>query len=534
MKKRILLSLLGVAGLMTITSCEIDKSTQTPDISETIPSTTVPPSTTPDAPNVPTLPTEYTGYYANMTNNLGTTFKSTLNQIISTNLKTSSYSNAWKILEEADAYDNNNIECFYSGVVIPKTSRSGSGASGLNWNREHVWAKSHGFGNETSNYAYYDAFHLHATEEGINSKRSNLPFDDVNDGSSDKYGNSWNSKAFEPRDEVKGDVARSLFYMVVRYDDRLLDLELEDNLTSTASKEPTLGKLSTLVKWAYEDPVSEAEIKRNEIVYSYQGNRNPFIDNPEFIYYLYTEESNDLGITLDNLMEHIYNGTSGDGNTNPENPDNTNQAVKNVINLINAIGTVNANSKSAIDAAYAAYNALTDSEKSLVTNYQTLVDANNAYNSIYGGEFKYKESFNNVLNGEGYTANVSFTLGSVKWIASYAYRDSDFRLGNKNVITLESKYQIDGASSDGAYLQASFTDITSITFNATNKYGTINKAYLMYSADGGNTFELLKDFGSITAATTLNASWNDAKSGIFALVITGSKPRLVLSDVLVK
>lgn len=249
---------------------------------------------------------EYTGYYEALNSiNLfdQDTLVSTLNGVISKDLKSSSYANLWTVLAEADAYDDDNIECFYTGQLISKTNHGGSNGQ---WNREHVWAKTYGFGNLSNNYAYYDAHHLHATEVSINSNRANLPFDEVdNPTKSDSYGNKWDSTAFEPRDEVKGDVARSLFYMVVRYGDTL-GLTLKDTTTLTGGS-PNMGKLSTLLKWAYEDPVSEKEIKRNEAVYKYQNNRNPFIDHPELTYYLYQEESNVLGVYKDDI-EKIANG----------------------------------------------------------------------------------------------------------------------------------------------------------------------------------------------------------------------------------
>ena len=251
----------------------------------------------------------YTGYYEKMNGHLSTVsdFKSTLNSIISANLSSSNYKKAWDILAEADAVDSNNIECLYTGKKIGKTNH---GSSNGQWNREHVWAKSHGFGSLESNYAYYDCHHLHATEVSINSDRGNMPFDDITSSSysSDSYGNKWDGSAFEPRDEVKGDVARSMFYMVVRYESSP-DLELEDKRTSTTSTAATLGKLSTLIKWAYEDPVSEFEIRRNNVVYSYQNNRNPFIDNPEYLYYLYPQESEAYGVNLYNLADYV-NGSA--------------------------------------------------------------------------------------------------------------------------------------------------------------------------------------------------------------------------------
>lgn len=573
MKKNILkISVATLLGLLVVTSCDNSNSnyTSTPLLTETsgitgttsatssntssIPTTTTenvttaPSTTTSVTTTRPTntttsetttkpneLPTEYTGYYSKMTGNLGSTFKSTLHDIISSNLKPSSYSNAWTILKEAEEYDQNNIKCFYTGRIIPKNAQVGSNTSGqsVEWNREHVWAKSHGFGDLTSNYAYYDAFHLHATEEKINSTRGNLPFDDVDGGSSDSYGNSWNSTAFEPRDEVKGDVARSLFYMVVRYDDSTLDLELEDKLTSTTSKEPTLGKLSTLVRWAYEDPVSEEEIRRNEVVYGYQGNRNPFIDHPEFIYYLYTSESNKLGITLDNLADYVYaddNGGSISPNPNPDK-DPVSDAVKNVIELINKIGTVTSSSKTAIDNAFAAYNALSSDEKDLVTNYSVLVDANNQYELLYGSDVKYSASFLNISESFGYTADKTFILNDVSWFASNAYKSPDFRLGHNKATTLDSKLGL--GNLDGSYLEASFNNVSSIYFNATGKYGTISNCYMMYSADGIN-YEILQEFGAISGAKALTVSLDREISGYIALVIVGSAPRLILSEIVIK
>jgi len=88
--------------------------------------------------------------------------------------------------------------------------------------------------------------------------------------------------SWEPPDRVKGDVARMMFYMAVRYegDNDTYDLEL---LNKTGTYGPKFGKLSTLLQWHELDPVDEREQHRNEVIYSYQHNRNPFIDHPEFV-----------------------------------------------------------------------------------------------------------------------------------------------------------------------------------------------------------------------------------------------------------
>ncbi|MFE5278758.1 endonuclease I family protein, partial [Bacillus cereus] len=116
----------------------------------------------------------------------------------------------------------------------------------------------------------------------VNSARGNLDFD---------YGGSpvkncddclRTSQSWEPPDRVKGDVARMLFYMAVRYesDDRV-DLELNDSLNNGST--PYHGKLSVLLQWHEQDPVDDYERNRNDVIYEkWQHNRNPFIDYPEW------------------------------------------------------------------------------------------------------------------------------------------------------------------------------------------------------------------------------------------------------------
>lgn len=252
----------------------------------------------PSKPDTPTPPTpddsDLEEYYESMVGHLNDSFKETLHALLkSTHTTQLSYTpGVWNALSEADEDpdNSNNVICIYTGQSIPKSDRVGSSSSSIQWNREHGWAKSHGF-NDPAYYAYTDIHHLFASEESINSRRGNMDFNEVsNPTGSDKYGNSWDSTYFEPRDEVKGDIARAMLYMVVRYDDpNELDLELVNHSTGSSNKYGELGVLETLVKWHYEDPVSEKEKTRNDVVQSYQGNRNPFIDHPEWVALLYPE-----------------------------------------------------------------------------------------------------------------------------------------------------------------------------------------------------------------------------------------------------
>lgn len=185
----------------------------------------------------------------------------------------------WKILKasDEDPKNPNNIIGIYSGLSISKEPQS-------YWNREHVWSKSHGdFGTDIG--AGTDAHHLRPENPNINSLKSNLDFDNggipVPNATNNKYdGDSW-----EPRDEVKGDIARMIFYMATRYEGENGEpnLEVVDYIPSSPAKEPKYGKLNTLLKWNLQDPPDDFEINRNNVVYSFQKNRNPFIDYPEWV-----------------------------------------------------------------------------------------------------------------------------------------------------------------------------------------------------------------------------------------------------------
>jgi len=227
---------------------------------------------------------DYLEYYQGVENLSGLGLKNFLHNLIDDH-RSFSYDYAKTALRETDEDPNNsdNVILFYTGRTQAK-SRFGGGAD--DWNREHVWAKSHGgFGDVAP--AGTDLHHLRPTDASVNSTRGNKDFDEggskVNDvfgvGSSFSY---YDGDSFEPRDEVKGDVARIIFYMAVRYDgsDTSADLELNDSVNNGSSR--YMGKLSILLHWNREDPVDDFERNRNEVIYSYQENRNPFIDYPEF------------------------------------------------------------------------------------------------------------------------------------------------------------------------------------------------------------------------------------------------------------
>jgi len=181
------------------------------------------------------------------------------------------------------------------------------------WNREHVWVKSHGFPAKKDT-AYTDIHHLRPADRSLNSTRGVKDFDEGGYPISEAPGSFTDYDSFEPRDQIKGDIARMLFYMAVRYENKsTYDLTLRDK---TGTYGASLGKLSTLLKWHKLDPVDEKERKRNETIYQkYQHNRNPFIDHPEYVSKIWNSIPEKTELKLANRYLTFENTTIGSQST---------------------------------------------------------------------------------------------------------------------------------------------------------------------------------------------------------------------------
>ena len=194
----------------------------------------------------------------------GDELKTALNDVIKGHTPYSYYSSKFIFkLSDADPNDPNNVILVYTGR---SHANDDYGTGGDFINREHVWAKSHG--NFTDRLPMYsDVHNLKPADASVNIDKSNKDFDD---------GGTQHTEA------VKGDIARIIFYMSTRYEgnDGESDLEVVDwNNTYPMAQH---GKLSTLLQWNLLDPPDEFERNRNNVIFSFQHNRNPFIDNPEF------------------------------------------------------------------------------------------------------------------------------------------------------------------------------------------------------------------------------------------------------------
>jgi endonuclease I len=229
----------------------------------------------------PGTPPDPGDYYANAAGKSGAALKSALHTIISSQTKLT-YDQVWNALKDTDQdpANANNVILLYSGRSQSKTTNGG----GVNdWNREHVWAKSHGdFGTATGPGT--DVHHLRPEDVSVNASRGNLDFDNGGTAVTECPGCTADGDSFAPRAAVRGDVARMIFYMAVRYDggDGFADLEPNNSVNNGSA--PYIGKLSVLKAWSAADPPDAFEKRRNQVIYdTWQHNRNPFIDHPEWV-----------------------------------------------------------------------------------------------------------------------------------------------------------------------------------------------------------------------------------------------------------
>ena len=206
------------------------------------------------------IPSELSDYYSNATFYVDADLLKTELKIHTSGKHTTilSYGQRHQYLYNADE-DESNVD----NVILMYSSESRyweeytSGNNSYNpqtFNTEHVYPQSR----LSSDGAVTDLHHLRACDASVNSSRSNYPF--VNgSGTYSLNGNTW-----YPGDEWRGDIARMIMYLNIRYGEIF----------------GSVGTLDLFLEWNAADPVSSFEKQRNDVIYAAQGNRNPFIDNP--------------------------------------------------------------------------------------------------------------------------------------------------------------------------------------------------------------------------------------------------------------
>ncbi|MCG8670045.1 MAG: endonuclease [Pseudomonadales bacterium] len=229
-------------------------------------------------------------YYQSTNGLSGAALKPALNLVIRDHQDYSYTPCMWDMLRQADEDPNdaNSVIAYYTQRSILKANRDQGGNTPDYWNREHIWPNSHGFSSREQ-HAYRDGHALVACDKSVNADRGSKDFAEGGSPHLECTACNQTASTWEPPDDLKGDTARMMFYMDVRYeggdDSGVPDLSLVDNLTS--SGQPQMGDLCDLVQWHVDDPVSTRETLRNDVIYSWQGNRNPFVDHPDFALHIW-------------------------------------------------------------------------------------------------------------------------------------------------------------------------------------------------------------------------------------------------------
>ncbi len=229
-----------------------------------------------------------------------------------------SYNELWTAFHTTDVRSDGKIWDMYSDKTNYEPGGSAQGhnysGEGDSYNREHSFPASW-FGSNTPMYT--DLHHIYPTDGYINNRRSNYPFGETN-GNTYKSHNSFSKlgsctvsgytgTVFEPADEYKGDFARTYFYMVTCYEEKLADWYSKNSESRTTINGTTYPafqtwQLNMLLKWAKDDPVSAKEIARNTAVKNLQGNRNPFIDYPGLEQYIWGSKK-DVAFDYDDYVQ---------------------------------------------------------------------------------------------------------------------------------------------------------------------------------------------------------------------------------------
>lgn len=242
--------------------------------------------------------------------NAALSLKETLRTLISQHTSVG-YDDLWGAFKQVDKAPGNKIYEIYSNAYTydPQDKGTTFQVEGDCYNREHSVPKSW-FGSATPMYT--DLFHMYPTDGWVNSLRGNNPYGEVSSATNHsanyysqigpcKSSLGYTGTVFEPADEIKGDIARTYFYMATCYGDQVGTWNYDNNSIFGVSDTfpsvegyPGMAEwaLRMFINWSKNDPVSDRERERNDAIYKIQGNRNPFIDCPGLERFIWSDYIN--------------------------------------------------------------------------------------------------------------------------------------------------------------------------------------------------------------------------------------------------
>jgi endonuclease I len=255
------------------------------------------------------------GYYSTAEGKTGKALMEALHNIIKdhTNI---TYSGLWSAYYETDVRVDGKVWDMYSNCNFTFGTDQDTGSGGTTecekYNREHSFPRSWFGESEPMNS---DIFHIYPTDKKVNAVRANYPFGEVGtatytSSNGSKLGSSsisgYTGTVFEPIDEYKGDFARTYFYMATRYFDIMQNWNcpITNNTQFPAFEE---WVVTMLLDWHTNDAVSDKERNRNNLIFEdFQGNRNPFIDNPEYVIKIWASDPSSSNLNTINTKLELF------------------------------------------------------------------------------------------------------------------------------------------------------------------------------------------------------------------------------------
>ncbi|CAH0218236.1 endonuclease [Chryseobacterium sp. Bi04] len=427
------------------------------------------------------------GYYNSANGLSGAALKTALSTIITNGHQDKGYSGLWTGYKTTDIdknYENDgSILDIYSEKPVgadpynytPGTNQCGTySTEGNCYNREHIVPQS--LFNQSSPMVS-DIHFIRATDGKVNGMRSNYPFGQVGSATftsknGSKLGNSassgYSGTVFEPIDEFKGDVARMIFYFVTRYQSKLSSFSSGNMLGSSAFPGLQTWELNVLLAWNNQDPVSQAEINRNNASYTFQGNRNPFIDNPSYVNLIWGSQqpSNDTQAPT-TATGLAVSGKTANSISLGWNASTDNVGVSSYAVYMNGSLNTTVNSTTATisglnpSTTYTFYVVAKDAAGNSSANSSTVSGTTNA-GSTNPSTGCVNETFETIpATSASYTTR-TWSNSGISWTATDARTDQTI---NNKAITIRSGSLTSGSSGNGI---GSLTVTTQLKFSGSN------------------------------------------------------------------
>ncbi|WP_454047109.1 endonuclease [Chryseobacterium sp. Marseille-Q8038] len=479
------------------------------------------------------------GYYNSANGLSGAALKTELSSIISNGHMDKGYSGLWTAYKTTDIdkdYENDGtILDIYSerpsGVdpynYTPGSDQCGTySTEGNCYNREHIVPQS--LFNQASPMVA-DIHFIRATDGKVNGMRSNYPFGKVGSTSftsqnGSKLGTSassgYSGTVFEPIDEFKGDVARMIFYFVTRYQSKLSTFSSGNMLGSSTFPGLQTWELNVLLAWHNQDPVSQAEIKRNNASYTFQGNRNPFIDNPNYVNLIWGSQQP----SGDTQAPTTATGLNVSGTTSSSislawnaSTDNVGVTAYNVYMNGNLQTTTSSTSTTISgltpSTTYSFYVVAKDAAGNSSSNSSTVSGTTNSGGTTPGTNCA-NENFETIPAASSTYSTKTWSNGAISWTATDARTDQTL---NNKAITVRNGSLTSGSSANGI---GSLTVTTQLKFSGTN--GTFDVKV------NGTTVGTIPYSASSTTTTINNI--NTSGNVVVSLVNNSSSNRVAIDD----